>query len=197
MGSEVLVINCGSSSLKLALFDAKLKRVDSGIAERLGRAGAFCALKGASEEALPAQASHRDALARLVTALRERGHLADAPLAIGHRVVHGGETFREAAVIDESVLAAIRDCARLAPLHTPVNLIGIEAARDLYPAVPQVAVFDTAFHQSLPRRAWQYALPQRLYDDFGLRRYGFHGTSHAYMAERAAALLGKAVTETS
>ena len=115
--------------------------------------------------------------------------------AVGHRVVHGGEAFRSPTVIDEAVLEAVRDNIRLAPLHNPPNLTGIEVARGLFPDAPQVAVFDTAFHQTLPRHAFQYAIPFELYEQEGIRRYGFHGTSHAYVAEQGAAFLGRPLEE--
>jgi acetate kinase len=115
--------------------------------------------------------------------------------AIGHRVVHGGETFHSPTIIDEKVIAAIKENMRLAPLHNPPNLMGIEVARSIFPDSPQVAVFDTAFHQTIPMKAFLYAIPYKLYEKNGIRRYGFHGTSHAYVAERAAAYLGRPLSE--
>lgn len=191
-----LVINCGSSSLKIAVFDASLARLGSGQAERLGSEEVFAQLNGAPVQVSP-KASHGQALCCLVEGLRQQNVLAKAPTVIGHRVVHGGETFRQAALIDAEVAKAIADCAGLAPLHNPVNQLGIEAAEALFSTSPQVAVFDTAFHQSLPERAYLYALPMRFYEQWGVRRYGFHGTSHSYMASRSAEILGKALEETS
>ncbi|MDK8465310.1 acetate kinase [Marinobacter sp. SS13-12] len=198
MEGTILVVNCGSSSLKIALFDGQLNKLASGLAERLGKDDGFATVKGRPERIeLPAGAGHQDALNALVTVLQDSGLLDDAPAAIGHRVVHGGETFREAALINEDVLDAIKDCASLAPLHNPVNLTGIEATTALFPSTPQVAVFDTAFHQTLPRKAYLYAVPLRLYKDWGVRRYGFHGTSHQFMANEAARILGKTPATTS
>lgn len=198
MEGTILVVNCGSSSLKVALFDKQLEKLASGLAERLGKDDAFASVKGRPDRIeLAAGANHQEALDALVNVFRECGLLDDAPAAIGHRVVHGGETFREAALINGDVLSAIKDCASLAPLHNPVNLAGIEATTALFPKVPQVAVFDTAFHQTLPRKAYLYALPQRLYKDWGVRRYGFHGTSHQFMTGEAARMLGKTPATTS
>lgn len=198
MEGPILVVNCGSSSLKVALFDEQLTKLASALAERLGKDDAFGAIKDHKDHIeLAAGANHQEALNTLVTALRDSGLLEGQPAAIGHRVVHGGETFREAALINRDVLAAIKDCASLAPLHNPVNLTGIEATTALFPEVPQIAVFDTAFHQTLPRRAYLYAVPTRLYKDWGVRRYGFHGTSHQFMAGEAARILGKTPATTS
>lgn len=198
MEGTILVVNCGSSSLKVALFDEQLNKLASGLAEQLDKDDAFATVKGRAERIeLAAGANHQDALNALVTVLQDAGLLDDAPAAIGHRVVHGGETFREAALISEDVLEAIKDCASLAPLHNPVNLAGIEATTALFPDAPQIAVFDTAFHQTLPRKAYLYAVPLRLYKDWGVRRYGFHGTSHQFMANEAARILGKTPATTS
>lgn len=198
MEDTVLVVNCGSSSLKLALFDDQHRKLASALAERLGQNDAFARVEG-REETIPLDpgASHDQALNKLVAALRDQGLMASAPTAIGHRVVHGGETFREAVLLDDDVMDAIEDCAGLAPLHNPVNLSGIRATLAQFPEVPQTAVFDTAFHQTLPKRAFLYALPEAWYRDWGIRRYGFHGTSHAFMAAEAARLLGKTPATTS
>ncbi|MCW8194727.1 acetate kinase [Proteobacteria bacterium 005FR1] len=192
-----LVINCGSSSLKIAVFDGTLQRVASALAERLGSEEALARVNGTLSVILPSGASHGDALRRIVDSFRQQGILDRTPTVIGHRVVHGGEAFRQASRIDAQVAGAIADCAELAPLHNPVNQLGIEAAAALFPDVPQVAVFDTAFHQTLPERAYLYAIPMRLYEQWGVRRYGFHGTSHSYMASRTAEILGKSLEETS
>ena len=198
MEAMVLVINCGSSSLKVALFDTSLNKLAAGLAERIGGPDAFASLTG-TRDTLPlaTNAGHKEALQTLIDALRAQGLLREAPVAIGHRVVHGGETFREAALINNPVLSAIHECASLAPLHNPVNLVGIEATRELFPGVSQVAVFDTAFHQTLPDYAYRYALPERLYKDWGVRRYGFHGTSHSFMASETARLLNQSPETTS
>jgi acetate kinase len=198
MDDTVLVVNCGSSSLKLALFDDHHRKLASAVAERLGRKDASGSINE-DNAGIPLKpgASHEQALAAMVSAFQDRKLMAAKPSAIGHRVVHGGETFREAAVIDDKVIAAIEDCAELAPLHNPVNLSGIRATLALFPGIPQVAVFDTAFHQTLPARAYLYAVPRSWYQDWGVRRYGFHGTSHAFMAAEAARLLGRTPATTS
>ncbi|MGQ9426592.1 acetate/propionate family kinase [Gilvimarinus sp. F26214L] len=201
MEAPILVVNCGSSSLKLALFSPELKKLRSALAERLGRDRPYARVTGDVGTEVTFELSppgdHKSAFAQLVAHLREAGLLDRSPVAIGHRVVHGGETFREAARIDADVLGSIKGCEALAPLHNPVNLAGIEAASALFPEAPQVVVFDTAFHQTLPPHAYLYALPRRFYEEWGVRRYGFHGTSHAYMASEAARLLGKPLEETS
>lgn len=191
METSVLVINCGSSSIKYALVpkDPAGPRL-SGLAERLGSGEAR--LKGTDSNGEPFEQPLADAdHARALEAIFERleGRL---PVAVGHRIVHGGEHFTRAALIDDDVVAAIEQTAALAPLHNPANLAGVAATRRLFPDLPQVAVFDTAFHQSLPPRAYRYALPEALYRDHGIRRYGFHGTSHAYVSRRAAVLSGLA-----
>lgn len=196
MSNHILVINCGSSSVKMALFTRDIEPAGSLLAERLGQPGSRLVPDQGDPVPLTDGASHKLALEAMIQWLQQHRQLTQ-PVAIGHRVVHGGEAFSDAAPITEDVIEAIRQCASLAPLHNPVNLAGIEAARALYPEVPQVAVFDTAFHQSLPRHAYLYALPRHLYDDLGVRRYGFHGTSHHCMVEQAADLLGKPVSETS
>lgn len=187
---HVLVINCGSSSLKFALVEAASgARPFEGLAERLGCPEARLAVKKESgekvEESLPG-AGHREALERAVAMLDG----IQRPEAVGHRVVHGGEKFTSAVVIDASVMEAIEDCVPLAPLHNPANLIGIRTAAEVFPGLPQVGVFDTAFHQTMPPEAYLYAIPYRLYENEKIRRYGFHGTSHAYVAGQAAQMLG-------
>ena len=198
MEDTILVVNCGSSSVKLALFDGQYRKLASALAERLGQNDAFARVDG-QEEAIPLapDASHDQALNTLVKTFRDQGIMASAPTAIGHRVVHGGETFREAVLIDDDVVKAIEHCAGLAPLHNPVNLDGIRATLAQFPEVPQTVVFDTAFHQTLPKKAFLYALPEAWYRNWGVRRYGFHGTSHAFMASEAARLLGKTPATTS
>ncbi|WP_372995848.1 acetate/propionate family kinase [Marinobacter sp.] len=198
MEDTLLVVNCGSSSLKLALFDGQYRKLASALAERLGQNDAFARVENRNEAIdLKPGAGHDQALEALVSAFRDQGLMASSPKAIGHRVVHGGETFREAVLIDDDVIRAIDSCAGLAPLHNPVNLSGIRATLAQFPEVPQAAVFDTAFHQTLPKRAFLYALPAAWYRDWGIRRYGFHGTSHAFMAAEAARLLGKTPATTS
>lgn len=189
MNEPVLVINCGSSSIKYALVPAATDQPRlTGLAERLGSGDAR--LKGVDSrgEAFTrdlGDAGHVEALAAILEGLEGR-----RPGAVGHRIVHGGEHFTRAARIDDEVVAAIEATSALAPLHNPANLEGIAATRALFAELPQVAVFDTAFHQSLPPRAYRYALPEALYREHGIRRYGFHGTSHAYVSARADALAG-------
>lgn len=198
MTESILVVNCGSSSLKLALFDENEEKLASAMAERLNGQNAFARIDGDNQYvALPDNANHKQALQALVSAFRERQLMSEAPASIGHRVVHGGETFREAVLIDEDVVKAISHCAGLAPLHNPVNLAGIEATREQFPDTPQIAVFDTAYHQTLTPRAFLYALPEAYYRDWAVRRYGFHGISHFFMANEAARRLGKTPETTS
>ncbi|MBN1104419.1 MAG: acetate kinase [Deltaproteobacteria bacterium] len=198
---KILVINTGSSSIKYKLFDVDRQRLlASGAAEKIGEETSLLThgtvlptgerREIVEEERIP---DHEGGLKRIVDLLvdPERGVVGDKSQisAIGHRVVHGGETFRSPTIIDEGVLVAIRENIPLAPLHNPPNLLGIEVARQIFPDSLQVAVFDTAFHQTLPMEAFLYAIPFRLYEEHRIRRYGFHGTSHAYVAERTAAYL--------
>lgn len=188
----VLVINCGSSSIKFALRrEGDGQAILSGLAERLG--GEQATLEwaaGDQRQHTPlGDGSHSAAMAALLPLIDQH---ADQPLsAVGHRVVHGGEHFTRAQRIDDSVIAAITANAALAPLHNPANLTGIHAAMDVLPDIPHVAIFDTAFHQSMPAYAYRYALPQSLYDDQAIRRYGFHGTSHQYVTNQAGELTGR------
>ena len=184
----ILVINAGSSSLKVAVIDpiSGVRRL-SALAERLGGDDATLTIGKTAPEPL-GDATATGALRHLAP------HLTGADLrlhGVGHRVVHGGERFAEATLIDEAVAVGIGACARLAPLHNPANLAGIQAARATFPQLPQVAVFDTAFHQSMPAVAWRYAVPEAWYREHGVRRYGFHGTSHRFVAARAAELIGR------
>jgi acetate kinase len=191
---NVLVLNAGSWSLKYVLHRAgSWERLAAGAVEGVGGRGRHRHRAGArAEEAELDVPDHAAALARVVEALDRTGwDGAAGPDAVGHRVVHGGERFSAPAVVDDEVLSAIRATVPLAPLHNPPALLGIELARARWPAVPQVAVFDTAFHQTLPARAHRYAVPVALHGRHGVRRYGFHGTSHAYVARRAAELLGR------
>lgn len=191
----VIVINCGSSSLKFAVLpvhggDVLLK----GLAERLGSPEAVLKIErgGETESVLLPHASHRDALQAAVARMSGLH-----PRGIGHRMVHGGEEFSDSVLICEEVMAAVERCSSLAPLHNPANLTGVRTARELFPDLPQVAVFDTAFHQTLPPEAYLYAIPAAYYEELKVRRYGFHGTSHHYVALEAARLLGKKTEETS
>jgi acetate kinase len=198
MQDTLLVVNCGSSSLKIALFDKNRQKIVSMLAGRLNTPDARYRIgKQRDVTRLPPNTTHQEALTVLVDIMRKKGLMPNQPAAIGHRVVHGGETFREAVLIDDEVLAAIAACSSLAPLHNPVNFEGIMATRKLFPLAPQVAMFDTAFHQTLPEHAFHYALPQSYYRDWGVRRYGFHGISHAYMLQQAALRLEQSTAETS
>ena len=202
MSKLILVLNCGSSSLKFAVLDSvsgdeKL----SGLAEcfNLENARIKWKLDGKKGTAdLGAFASHKEAVAYIVdNILKAQQAMSDAIVAIGHRVVHGGEKFTSSVIIDDTVMQGIEDCATLAPLHNPAHLIGIRAAQAAFPALPQVAVFDTAFHQTMPEKAYLYALPYKLYRENGVRRYGMHGTSHLFITREAASLLGKKVEDTN
>lgn len=189
----VLVINAGSSSLKLDLVDTATKlELASGLVERIGAVsslGSFTVGDGTSERFTLTAPDHTAALEALISRIREADVLPVIG-AVGHRVVHGGERFAESAMIDGEVVEAIRDAFDLAPLHNPANLKGILAAQKAFPDVPQVAVFDTAFHQTIPREAYLYAIPNRLYRRHRIRRYGFHGTSHYYVSRRLYELAG-------
>lgn len=197
---KILVVNCGSSSLKYQLIDTDQELVLSkGLAERIGvigKEGAVLTYENAGHEArkiVVEMPDHSVAFSYVLNALTEAGSGAIGDLseisAVGHRVVHGGEKFSESVLITDEVIEAIAEYAVLAPLHNPPNLTGIQASKRAMPTTPQVAVFDTAFHQTMPDYAFLYALPYRLYTDHGVRRYGFHGTSHKYVSQRAAAIL--------
>ncbi len=204
---NILVINAGSSSLKYQLFDMDRGRIlASGLAEKIGEESGALTSKTRRPSGEMAgskiQASfhdHHQALDRIISLLRdpENGVIRDLSdiSAVGHRVVHGGETFRKPTLITADVIAAIKENVPLAPLHNPPNLMGIEVTQKLLPSTPQVAVFDTAFHQTLPARAFLYAIPYELYEDSRVRRYGFHGTSHAYVAGLAADYLDRPLEE--
>jgi acetate kinase len=195
----VLVLNAGSSSLKYQLLDMTDRSVAaSGLVERIGDDGARLDHRRPGADPVVAAggiADHGAALDRVLGAFERTGGLTDAPVAVGHRVVHGGARFSGPTVIDDGVLAQIRDLVPLAPLHNPANIAGIEVARARFPDTPQVAVFDTAFHASMPPRAWRYPLPRELADRLRIRRYGFHGTSHGYVARKAAEHLGRPLGE--
>lgn len=190
MSNQILVINCGSSSIKFSLVDpgAGAHRL-SGQVERIGADDGVLKWKGATQgQETLGPVDHRKAMQAIVGVLRDSG-LEFA--GIGHRVVHGGEHFTASCRINDESLDVLRAHQHLAPLHNPVNILGIEAAQAAFPDSPQVMVFDTAFHQSMPRRAYLYALPHHLYTEHGVRRYGFHGTSHRYVTARAAEQLGR------
>jgi acetate kinase len=192
-GDLVLVLNSGSSSVKFALIHPDTgERLLGGLADRVGTAEAVLRIQRNAGDTVTeplAGGSHHAVVARILDHLDDAGH-ADLAGA-GHRVVHGGERFRASVLVDDEVIAAIRSFAPLAPLHNPANLDGIEAVSAIRPGLPQVAVFDTAFHQTMPASAFRYAVPEEWYTRYGVRRYGFHGTSHRFVSERAAALLGR------
>jgi acetate kinase len=196
---KILVLNSGSSSIKYRLFDMTAKTVlASGVIEQIGEAGSRLIhhnrnRNGEMEEIVTAEtvADHRQGFQLMEAVLGESGAVQDNKelFGIGHRVVHGGEEFKEPTLIDKKVIDTIRRLIPLAPLHNPPNLLGIEVAMQSAPQVPQVAVFDTAFHQSIPAHAFRYAIPQNLYEAHHVRRYGFHGTSHDYVTKQAAKLM--------
>ncbi len=200
---NVLVINAGSSSLKYQLLNPDTQEIlAKGLCERIGIDGKFTYKptgKTAVKAADVAMPTHSEAIQTVLNALVDKdngviGSMAEID-AVGHRVVHGGEKFAKSVLITDEVMAAIEECNPLAPLHNPANIIGIRACQKLMPNTPMVAVFDTAFHQTMPPVAYTYALPYEYYEQDKVRRYGFHGTSHKYVSQRAAAMLGKPIEE--
>jgi len=196
----VLVLNCGSSSLKFAVINADNgDEIISGLAECFNLPDARIKWKVAGKKdatSLPANSAHSEAISYIVKEIinKEEG-LAEQFVAVGHRIVHGGEKFTESVLIDDSVLEGIEECASLAPLHNPAHALGIRAAQAAFPTLPQVAVFDTAFHQTMPAKAFMYALPYNLYKENSVRRYGMHGTSHLFVTHEAAKVLNKPVEQ--
>ena len=195
---NVLVINCGSSSLKFQLINSETEGVlAKGLCERIGIDGRLTYQPAGGEKKTEelAMPTHTEAIQFVINALTdaERGVVKDLSEigAVGHRVVHGGEKFANSVVITDEVKKAIEECNDLAPLHNPANLIGINACQELMPGTPMVAVFDTAFHQTMPEKAYMYGLPYEYYEKYAVRRYGFHGTSHSFVSKRAAEILGK------
>ena len=200
---KVLVINAGSSSLKYQLIDTENNDVIAkGLCERIGIDGSKLKHRPAGKdevEIVKPMENHADAIKLVIAALLDKEHgvieSMDEIGAVGHRVVHGGEYFSESVIIDDKVKKAIEECAELAPLHNPANLTGIKACEEVMPGVKQVAVFDTAFHQTMEPKAYLYAIPYELYEKEKIRKYGFHGTSHKYVSQRAAEMLGKPIEE--
>ena len=196
---NILVINCGSSSLKYQLINSDSEEVlAKGLCERIGIEGSLLTHTPAGGEKVKIETpmpNHTKAVELVLHALIDEKHgvikSLDEVGAVGHRVVHGGERFSTSVLIDDDVCKAIEECNDLAPLHNPANMIGINACKELMPNVPMVAVFDTAFHQTMPEKAYLYGLPYEYYEKYKVRRYGFHGTSHDYVSDRAAAILGK------
>ena len=201
---KILVLNCGSSSLKYQLIDMENEAVLCiGLVERIGIEGSILTQKkdGVEGKYVKEQPmkDHQDAIQLVLEGVLDPtyGGVKDMNEinAVGHRVVHGGEKFASSVVITDEVEEAIRKCSELAPLHNPANLMGIDAIKAIIPGVPNVAVFDTAFHQTMPASSYLYGLPYRLYTEYGVRRYGFHGTSHKYVSQRAAEMLGKDIAD--
>lgn len=200
---KILVINCGSSSLKYQLIDMENEQAAAkGLVERIGIEGSKLTQKVEGRDKYvveTAMDNHQDAIKVVLDALVDEKNGVIANLteisAVGHRVVHGGEKYAESVLIDDSVMIAMDECVKLAPLHNPPNITGIKACRNLMPNVPMVAVFDTAFHQTMPSEAYVYALPYEYYENHGIRRYGFHGTSHKYVSGVAAEMLGKDIQD--
>ena len=199
---NVLVINCGSSSLKFQLINAETEQVlAKGLCERIGIDGrlTYQPAGGEKEKSDLAMPTHTEAIQFVIDALtNEKTGVVkslDEIGAVGHRLVHGGEKFASSVVITDEVKKAVEECNDLAPLHNPANLIGVAACEKLMPGTPMVAVFDTAFHQTMPEKAYMYGLPYEYYEKYKVRRYGFHGTSHSFVSKRAAEVMGKSYDE--
>ena len=196
---NILVINCGSSSLKFQLIDSETEKcIAKGLCERIGIEGSritYTPDGGEKEQTVTPMPDHTEAIRLVLEALTnpKTGVVKslDEIGAVGHRIVHGGEKFAASTIITDEVMKAIEECNDLAPLHNPANLIGINACKKLMPSTPMVAVFDTAFHQTMPEEAYMYGLPYEYYEKYKIRRYGFHGTSHSYVSRKAAEVLGK------
>ncbi len=200
---NVLVINCGSSSLKFQLIDAVSENVlAKGICERIGIDGQFVyqPAGGEKEKSQKDMPTHKQAIGFVLDALVNGETSVIASLeeigAVGHRVVHGGEKFTSSVVITEEMIADVESCNDLAPLHNPANIIGIRACQELMPTTPMVGVFDTAFHQTMPKEAYMYGLPYEYYEKYGIRKYGFHGTSHSFVSKRVCEFLGQDLEST-
>ncbi len=195
---KILVINCGSSSVKYQLMDMENEKVlAKGLADRIGIEGSMLTHKVNGKKYIIEEPmeDHTKAIGMVLDALLSKEHgvikSMEEITAVGHRVVHGGEKYAESVLIDEEVMKSIKDCIKLAPLHNPASIAGIDACKKLMPKVPMVVVFDTAFHQTLPDYAYMYPLPYDLYKKHGIRKYGFHGTSHKYVSKAAAEFLNK------
>ena len=200
---NILVINCGSSSLKFQLIDMTTAAVQAkGLCERIGIDGSRIVYTPAGGEKMTIESpmpTHTEAIKLVLDCLTNAEYGVIKSLkeinAVGHRVVHGGEKFASSTIITDEVIKVIEECNELAPLHNPANLIGINVCRELMPGVPMVGVFDTAFHQTMPKKAYLYGLPIKAYTDYKIRRYGFHGTSHSFVSKRVAEFLGKPVED--
>ena len=194
---KVLVINCGSSSLKYQVIDSESEEVlAKGLCERIGIDGRLVYEKTGEDKEVTeaAMPTHKEAIGMVLDALQnpKTGVIKDLSEieAVGHRVVHGGEKFSGSALVDDAMIKAVEECSGLAPLHNPANLIGINVCRELMPEVPMVGCFDTAFHQTMPEKAYLYAIPMEYYDQYQIRKYGFHGTSHSFVSKELASFLG-------
>ena len=200
---KILVINCGSSSLKYQLIDMTTEEsLAQGLVERIGIEGSVLTQKVEGKEKYiikEVMKNHKDAIALVLKALvdKENGVIEsmDEITAVGHRVVHGGEKYSKSVLVDDEVKNSIKECYKLAPLHNPANMIGIEACEELMPNTPMVAVFDTAFHQTMDKEAFLYAIPYELYEKEGIRKYGFHGTSHMFVSNEVAKVMGKDIKD--
>ena len=200
---NILVINCGSSSLKFQLIDMTTEAVQAkGLCERIGIDGSRIVYTPAGGEKMTIESpmpTHTEAIKLVLDCLTNAEYGVIKSLkeinAVGHRVVHGGEKFASSTIITDEVIKVIEECNELAPLHNPANLIGINVCRELMPGVPMVGVFDTAFHQTMPKKAYLYGLPIKAYTDYKIRRYGFHGTSNSFVSKRVAEFLGKPVED--
>ncbi|GHS89463.1 acetate kinase [Synergistales bacterium] len=198
---KILVINCGSSSLKYQVFDMDNEEVlAKGLVERIGIEGSKIKHTKTGSDSITTETpipDHKVAIKLVIDALLDQSHgvlkSLDELAAVGHRVVHAGEKFATSVKLDSKVMAALKECIPLAPLHNPANIMGIEAVTEVLPRVSQVGVFDTAFHQTMPEKAYIYPIPYGYYEKYGVRRYGFHGTSHFYVANRTAEILGKPI----
>ena len=196
---EVLVINCGSSSLKFQLINSDSEKVlAKGLCERIGIDGSSITYQSDNCPKFTKgidMPTHNEAISAVIGALTDKdtGVISDMDevKAVGHRVVHGGEFFKESAVVTEDVIEKIKQCNYLAPLHNPANIIGIKACMKIMKNTPNVVVFDTAFHQTMPEEAYLYAIPRKYYDENKIRRYGFHGTSHSFVSKRVAEIMDK------
>ncbi|WP_291632337.1 acetate kinase [Clostridium sp.] len=199
---KILVINCGSSSLKYQLINMENEKcLALGLVERIGIEGSKLTQKVNGEKYIIEEPmkDHTDAIRLVIGALIDAAHGVIKDLseigAVGHRIVHGGEKYSKSVIINDEVMKSLEECSKLAPLHNPANIIGINACRVLMQNVPMVAVFDTAFHQTMPEVAYIYPLPYDLYTDYGVRKYGFHGTSHRYVSDKAAEMMGRDIKE--
>ncbi|KPU43953.1 acetate kinase [Oxobacter pfennigii] len=200
---NVLVINCGSSSLKYQLIEMTDEEVlAKGLVERIGLEGSVLTHRPKDMDKIIIEKDmkdHKEAVKLVLEALVDKNHgvikSMDEITAVGHRVVHGGEKYSGSVLIDDVVMNVLKECSAIAPLHNPPNIIGINACRDLMPDVPMAAVFDTAFHQTMPDYSYMYALPYEYYEKFSIRKYGFHGTSHKYVSIKAAEMLNKPYNE--